>query len=190
MSMTESQPESVLNESSYPGQHLAAAREAKGYSQEYVAGKLHLRVRVIELLESDRYDELPQPVFVQGYFRAYAKLLDLAVEPLLALYTQIKAPEHQAEQVLRQRRREPQYWDVMLRWISGLAIFLLGIGAVMWWSHHSELSFSSTEARQSLTTGLETPLKAAAFSTLTDISSSLETTSLNAESPALESHDG
>ena len=38
-----------------PGAQLARLREQKGFSQEYVAARLHLRVRLIQLLEEDRY---------------------------------------------------------------------------------------------------------------------------------------
>ena len=66
-----------------PGAQLALVRAQKGYSLEYVAGKLHLRVRIIELLETDDYQNMPEPVFVKGYLRAYAKLLDVKYQPLL-----------------------------------------------------------------------------------------------------------
>ena len=56
----------------YPGAGLARVREKLNISQEYIADKLHLRVAVIELLEADDYDNMPEPVFIEGYLRAYA----------------------------------------------------------------------------------------------------------------------
>ena len=80
-----------------PGMQLARVREKKGYSQEYVAGKLHLRVRIIELLEVDDYDQMPEPVFIKGYLRAYAKLLSVPAEPLLETFNSMYSSERKLE---------------------------------------------------------------------------------------------
>src|ERR1700722_14689819 len=85
-----------------PGLQLARAREKKGYSQEYVAGKLHLRVRIIELLEADDYDQLPEAVFIKGYLRAYAKLLGFQSDPLLAIFNNVYSSEQKSEKALWQ----------------------------------------------------------------------------------------
>lgn len=65
------------------GPRLAVAREAKGLATAEVASKLRLGVRQIEALEADAYDQLPGEVFVRGFIRNYAKLLDLDPEELL-----------------------------------------------------------------------------------------------------------
>ena len=77
MNTSEYLPDSIAGSDIYPGQHLAKEREEQNLTQEYVASKLHLRVKMVGLLEEDSYAELPQPVFVQGYLRAYAKLLNV-----------------------------------------------------------------------------------------------------------------
>ena len=66
-----------------PGVQLASIRQQKGYTVEYVANKLHLRVRIIELIENSEFNLLPEPVFVKGYLRAYSKLLGISPEPFL-----------------------------------------------------------------------------------------------------------
>lgn len=65
------------------GPRLAAAREAKGMATAEVAAKLRLGVRQIEALEADAYEQLPGEVFVRGFIRNYAKLLDLDPDSLL-----------------------------------------------------------------------------------------------------------
>lgn len=74
------------NEITNPGYELAALRQQRGYSIEYVASKLHLRARIIELIEAGDFDLLPQPVFVKGYLRAYSKLLGVSPEPFLTVF--------------------------------------------------------------------------------------------------------
>ncbi|NKC16909.1 MAG: DUF4115 domain-containing protein [Gammaproteobacteria bacterium] len=66
-----------------PGQRLKNAREASSLSLEEVATHLHLDIRTISNLEADNYDVLPAPTFVRGYLRSYARLLNIAPEPLI-----------------------------------------------------------------------------------------------------------
>ncbi len=69
-----------------PGRHLRIARQTRGLTQERAAGELHLSPAMIEALEHDDYSALPDDVFVAGYIRKYAHLVDLKPEPLVAAY--------------------------------------------------------------------------------------------------------
>lgn len=63
-----------------PGARLSAARKEQGLSLGDVARQLKLSVRQIEALERDDYDAFPSRVFVRGFLRNYAKLLQLDLE--------------------------------------------------------------------------------------------------------------
>lgn len=65
------------------GQRLRAAREERGMSVNDVAEILRFSPRQIDLLEADRYDDLPGATLVRGFIRGYAKLLKLDPVPLL-----------------------------------------------------------------------------------------------------------
>ena len=67
-----------------PGQVLAAARVAAGLSVADVALQLKFAPRQIEALEAGRYEDLPAGTFVRGMARAYARMLKVDPEPLLA----------------------------------------------------------------------------------------------------------
>jgi cytoskeleton protein RodZ len=67
-----------------PGEVLAAAREAVGVTHREVAEALNLPIRTVEAIENDDPAHLPAQVFTRGYIRAYAKLLEIDPEPLLA----------------------------------------------------------------------------------------------------------
>ena len=117
-----------------PGAQLAAVRLQRGYRPEYVAEKLHLRVRIIELLEADNYAGLPEPVFIKGYLRAYAKLLDVAVDPLLATFNSIYKPEPRtSEKSLWQSRRETNKAEHAIRWLTGFFALIVLTAVAMWW---------------------------------------------------------
>lgn len=61
---------------SRPGRMLAEARAAKGMTLAEVAAQLKLSPSQVAALEADDYGSLPGPVFVRGFIRNYARLLD------------------------------------------------------------------------------------------------------------------
>jgi len=138
--MTAETAETLEYESSFPGTILMEERDKKGFDTEYVAGKLHLRVKVIELLEADDYANLPEPVFVKGYIRAYAKLLDLDPQPLLEKFGATVKTENRQERTLWQGQRENRSGVHMLRWVT-LASFVVVVVAVGIWWHKAKDAF-------------------------------------------------
>lgn len=122
------------------GEHLASIREQKGYALEYVASKLHLRVRVIELLESNQYSLLPGPVFIKGYLRAYAKLLEVSPEPYLALFNdQYVVEKKPTERALwQQSKRETHKGEHVIRWFTILFAVGVMVAVGVWWQKNAD----------------------------------------------------
>jgi cytoskeleton protein RodZ len=60
------------------GQQLRAARERMGLGVAQAAEQLHVDEKVIDALETGRFNSLGAPVFVRGHLRHYA---DLVGEP-------------------------------------------------------------------------------------------------------------
>ncbi|MCR9191942.1 MAG: helix-turn-helix domain-containing protein [Gammaproteobacteria bacterium] len=116
-----------------PGAQLAAQRVLRDYSQAYVAGKLHLRVRIIELLEADDYDNMPEPVFIKGYLRAYAKLLGVPADPLLSTFNLIHSDDKKIDRALWQSRRQSHRSEYATRWITILLSLGVLVAVGMWW---------------------------------------------------------
>lgn len=116
-----------------PGAQLAAQRILKDYSQEYVAGKLHLRVNIIELLEADDYEHMPEAVFIKGYLRAYAKLLGVDSDSLLQAFHQHYSNNKRSDKALWQSKRQSNKAEYAIRWAT-IAFSLAVLVAVgMWW---------------------------------------------------------
>lgn len=78
-----------------PGAELRKAREQVGRSLEDVAHEMHMKVWQLDALEKDDYEELASPVFIQGYIRSYARLLELDAEPLLEAFSERQGPAPQ-----------------------------------------------------------------------------------------------
>ncbi|MBI3525067.1 MAG: helix-turn-helix domain-containing protein [Betaproteobacteria bacterium] len=73
-----------------PGRRLREARETRGLSIADVANSIKFSTRQIETVERDDFDRLPGATFVRGFIRSYAKLLQLDIQPLLAMLDQEK----------------------------------------------------------------------------------------------------
>ena len=68
------------------GALLRTARTGRNLQIEQVANELHLEARVITAIENDDQAALPEPIFVQGYLRAYARLVGLSGDELVSRY--------------------------------------------------------------------------------------------------------
>ncbi|MFK5970927.1 MAG: DUF4115 domain-containing protein [Candidatus Marithrix sp.] len=71
-------PENIIP----PSTILREAREKNGMSVKATAKKLFLETSMIRILESDKYEKLPN-VFVRGYLRNYAKLQDIPQKDIM-----------------------------------------------------------------------------------------------------------
>jgi cytoskeleton protein RodZ len=76
--------DTVTEQEPGPGRRLREERERLGITVREVAEHLNLTAAVVHAIEADDYSRLPGPVFVRGYLRAYARLLQLDPQPLLA----------------------------------------------------------------------------------------------------------
>ncbi|WP_353570209.1 RodZ domain-containing protein [Candidatus Albibeggiatoa sp. nov. BB20] len=77
-----------------PGEWLKQLREQKNLSIDHVADRLYLDTGVVTALEAGDYGALPPPIFVRGYIRNYAKLLDVpSSDALVGAYNTIQPDE-------------------------------------------------------------------------------------------------
>jgi len=81
-SMEAAEPDDVGHIS--PGAQLKAARLVLGLSVSDVSSRLKLSIKKIEALENDDVANIATPVFVAGYLRTYARLLELPEDEVLA----------------------------------------------------------------------------------------------------------
>jgi len=65
------------------GTLLGGARERMGLSVGEVANHLKLSIRQVEALEADAFDRLPSPMFIRGFARSYARLVQVDPHPVM-----------------------------------------------------------------------------------------------------------
>lgn len=84
------------------GTILAAARERVGLSQQQAADELYMTLGKVRSLENDEFERLHSDTFIRGYLRAYANLLKIDVEQVLAAY------ERQTQQAGLHQQQAPR----------------------------------------------------------------------------------
>ncbi|MEW5825093.1 MAG: RodZ domain-containing protein [Pseudomonadota bacterium] len=75
------------------GRMLREARERKGLTPAELAGRINLDARLVESLERDAYEGLPDAVFLRGYLRRWAPMLELDESRLLAALDRAEGPK-------------------------------------------------------------------------------------------------
>lgn len=88
------------------GRLLRAAREGCGMSIEDVARQLRLSVRQITALEEEDYGKLPGGMFLRGFVRNYARLVQVDAAPILQLL-QRSLPPDAPQTILPQAEKIP-----------------------------------------------------------------------------------
>lgn len=136
-SVTE-QPQ-LYSQRELPGRVLEAERKRRGFTVNEIAGQLFLSEGQIRALESDNYDHFPAPIFVTGYIRNYARLLDLPPDPLIELLgPDMVQSTPKLDRVTRTDKTMPaQVSSVDPRIIGGVAAVVVVL-LLMWWSMSSD----------------------------------------------------
>ncbi|MFK8772481.1 MULTISPECIES: RodZ domain-containing protein [Aeromonas] len=135
--MTTEQPHDFQDDSQAagPGQLLRNAREQLGWTREQVASRIHLRLTLIAAIEADTYDKHTSHTFIRGYLRAYAKLVGIPEETILAAYEKLGlTPPDNIDMQSFSRRSRQQANDSRLKVVTWLVtLVLIGLSVAWWW---------------------------------------------------------
>jgi cytoskeleton protein RodZ len=117
-----------------PGAMIRAARERKRLSVEDLAQQTKLSRATVEALERDDFGALLEPVYVRGYYRKCAKMLELPEDSLISAYDRRVGPTAPRTPA---KIRLSATADAGSGWIPRLIGTLLvlaaiGLGAVLW----------------------------------------------------------
>ena len=85
------------------GSKLKTAREAKGWSYDYVSRETNISTRYLEALEREDFSSFPGEPYVRGFLKNYAEYLGLNGDELLSLYRSLRLQEQPipVEQLLK-----------------------------------------------------------------------------------------
>jgi cytoskeletal protein RodZ len=131
------------------GSQLKEAREKLDLTILDIARQLRLKPERIDELERDDYQAMPGTTFIKGYLRAYAQLVNLPADNLVALFEQLKPSSKIRAIPLVAKLHTNSLQEKPIRW----GLYVVGLGLLMlmaiWWN-----SFSSNDATTNANTGM------------------------------------
>lgn len=107
------------------GRYLVRAREARRLSLDDVAHLTKIRRAILESLERDDRDELPEKVFVLGYVRSYAAVVGAPAEEAVRRLNEGWVDEVDGEPAAAAEARRRSFG-----WVGPLLALALLAGAV------------------------------------------------------------
>lgn len=128
-----------------PGAMLQIAREGKKLSQADVAKKLRLSLQWVRDIENDDYAHGAALIYVRGYLRSYARLVEISPHDVIGAFEtmdleeEFKRAKSNEEKVVlnptvpvlaKQTRLSSRR---IVRWVSGIAILILVVLVAIWW---------------------------------------------------------
>lgn len=134
-----------------PGAILMAAREAQGIELSEIAAKLKLSRQWLERIEADIFDR-DAFVYLRGYIRAYAQLLNLKVDAVLAALDHAYQPLLEKENERTVLAPQPVVAQVqshrntrrMIR-MGGMAVALIVfLSLMLWWFDQRPAAIASS----------------------------------------------
>ncbi|GAB2689608.1 RodZ domain-containing protein [Aliiglaciecola aliphaticivorans] len=146
--MTEEQQEQPISVKG-PGAILKEAREKLGLKSIDIANKLHLKVNIIESIESDEYDPKISMTFTKGYLKLYAKQVNVDEQVVVdAFASQTEVEKEPAKLQSFSKRVAKQASDDRLMLITyGIIAALLAL-VVIWWLQQDSSDNTDTATNQ------------------------------------------
>lgn len=125
-----------------PGQILKDARKEHNLSDKEVAKKLRLSRSVIQDIENDRYEHFSALIYLHGYLRSYARLVEVPIEKVMKALEAIDLKKDEEWHVAWSGNHSlsiPIYAQPAarkskaLKWISLGVLAVLILLVVLWW---------------------------------------------------------
>lgn len=138
----------ALSPSVTTGQRLREAREALGLSRDEVAQELRLHEKLIGALEAGERSQLPPDTFISGYLRAYARLLGLPAEQLIAEYLAERVTPAVYRATDRTGVKVVSSRDPKFRLVTYAVIAVTVLLSAAWWTNerYSLISLTAPQA--------------------------------------------
>ena len=133
---------------------LIACRERAGFDIDQAAVEMHLSPNILRALEKEDFAHLPEPPYVRGYLRGYAKLADQDAKDLIRTYEILRgaSPDDTAQHFAPSRginkMAQPSLSPTTLKFIAfGSAVLVVGlismIPGVRHWATQTWQDFSA-----------------------------------------------
>lgn len=119
------------------GESLQQARELMQLGVSDIADVLHITPTYVNLIEKNQFQKLPAPIFTRGYIKSYARVVNLPIDEMIALYLQ------QTGDVLAESQIRPAVNEYgvsvrrhAIKWAAGVILAVLFLPTLAWWYAH------------------------------------------------------
>ncbi len=123
------------------GQILADERQKQRITLTELSQVTRIKIEYLQALEKNQFDKLPSSVFVKGFIKSYARVLNLDQKSLLAILRRDYQENKSGKLLLRQyirpvSARQKQWRPIILIVVIFAAIFLSLVGyiGVQWYN--------------------------------------------------------
>ena len=109
------------------GRHLRSLRDEKGYSLEDISSETRISRQVLQNIEEEAHDRLPDPAFVKGFLRTYAAVVDAdAIKTIESYMVNLNDYRKTSAAAGMKVRSGPQFWLNVMIGLGALAIIIGG----------------------------------------------------------------
>ncbi len=133
------------------GERLKAAREAMNLSEKDAAARLHLSVRFIEIMETEDFENGPPTIFLRGYLRSYAHLVNLPQKEINDAIERLDINTPKPASAMSTPRLSSASvidFEPFVRWITyGIVLVLITL-VVLWWSSRNTENMNDTSDKE------------------------------------------
>lgn len=143
------------------GKLLKESRESIGYSTAQTAEAMCLAEEILIKLENEDFKSLPEPPYIRGYLRNYAKLAEIEPDEIIACYESLRGADpsdlnyhFKSSAKIHSHQNKKQLSPILMQLLL-LAVLLGGLAAlsmiptVNQWVNTTWNSFSNQTATQS-----------------------------------------
>ncbi|MCE7555671.1 RodZ domain-containing protein [Aliivibrio fischeri] len=124
-----------------PGLLLKEARKELNLTLEDISSRLRLRVEVLEQIEADQFDMGKLATFTRGYYRSYAKVVNVPEQKVLDALDQLgkaQIEQHDMQSFSRKTKRDKHDNRIMkLTWV--IFALILSMSVLWWWQEQAQL---------------------------------------------------
>lgn len=123
---------------------LRQAREQKGLRIEEVAISTHIRQVFLEALDEGRFEDLPEPIYVQGFIRRYADAVGLDGNALADLFASVTLPVESEQYNTNLDTKPSIHIPLIVPYLGLLAVASLGLFYIL----HPQQTVESKQHKQ------------------------------------------
>ena len=114
------------------GSTLKEARNKKTLSLEEVHAKIKIHPRVLQLLEEEKFDKLPSPLFAKSFLKSYAEFLEVNPEEVMQAYERAGVKDPEQTIYIRPAEGKNEAFDLQRFFVTapllGIVIFAIAGG--------------------------------------------------------------